>query len=183
MVHSKTSLFGAFTAIINVVILATSLAWIPSLSNAQELGCDGEAPLLTVRSIEFKVDPSSVRVPAFLGEWRLPISPQDPQIVTAASVRVELLRSESGTRTVLWVGFSYASANPWGLPFTFEKAELSWMSAGKRFSKRMDWSQNCSSPGRSLFPHQTWHSEIELSSDENLWTLESPEFRLWGSQN
>jgi len=141
--------------------------------------CSGNGPLV----VGYAESWEPVQAPSFLGEWRLPVSSQAPDLMTEARVRVDLLRPANGKGALLSVNFSFPDPNPLGLPFTFERAELSWQSDGTAHSAQLDWSQNCNNPGRSLYPHQSWTALIEISSDSQNLIFESPVFRIWGSRN
>ncbi|MFL5812667.1 MAG: hypothetical protein ACJ763_03750 [Bdellovibrionia bacterium] len=145
-------------------------------------GCSGDEPLVVGYG---ENAPSNVALvaPSFFGEWRLPISAEDPDVMTYARVRVDILSGPDGHGAFLLMKFSFPDPQPWGLPFSFERVEFSWESQGRPHSVQMDWSEDCTGPGRSMFPGDEWSELLELSSDSGNLVFERPVFRVWGSRN
>ena len=119
------------------------------------------------------------------GVWRLALSADRPDLLTEARLSV-IIRSPGG-RNRSWttqVEASFPDPKPFGIPYSFEKLELVWKDAtGQAKSLLRDWSDECSSPGRSLFPGQRWLEELEMTGTEDLPELQGVEVRLWGSRN
>jgi hypothetical protein len=150
------------------------LFWVGiGFARAESSDCSGNGPLV----VEEPGSGVSVGSSTNLGEWRLPISSLNPDMMTEARVRLEIVG------TSLLMHFSFPDQYPWGLPFSFEKAEFRWESQGRLYLAQVDWSQDCSGPGRSLYPHQAWTASLDLGSDTQNLHMEKPEFRLWGSRN
>jgi hypothetical protein len=167
--HRFQKLFG--------LALVLSALWLRAASASSS--CFGDQPLVT----GYSVDEAPLIAPSFMGEWRLPISSDDPDIITAALVRVDVLPKTDDQGALLSMSFSFPDPYPLGLPFTFERAEFSWESHGKKYTAQIDWSDDCSSPGRSMFPHDSWTASIDLSENSENLVFEHPVFRLWGSRN
>jgi hypothetical protein len=119
------------------------------------------------------------------GSWRLPLAPDRPDVLTHARFALSLkepTRLERGW--IASIEVSFPDPKPFGIPFSFEKLELAWMdSQGAAKSALLDWSQECSSPGRSLYPGQRWSQEWELPGTEQGFQPGTVEIRLWGSRN
>lgn len=103
--------------------------------------------------------------------------------MTYARVQVDLMRGPDGHGAFLLMNFSFPDPQPWGLPFSFESAEFTWESHGKRHSARIDWSEDCTEPGKSMFPGDSWSALLELSESSADLVFEHPVFRVWGSRN
>jgi hypothetical protein len=68
-----------------------------------------------------------------------------------------------------------------GLPFTFQQISLSWVEDDAEKSETIDWSAECRSPGRSIFPGQKIEVTLKMSSQSL--PAEGFRLRLWGSRN
>jgi hypothetical protein len=142
-------------------------------------GCSGDEPLV----VGFASNNAPVVVPSLFGEWQLPVSSQDPDVMTEARVRVELLSVPGGHGAILFMKFSFPDPLPWGIPFSLERAEFSWEIRGEKHSALADWSGDCTGPGRSMFPGDTWSETLVLSEEAENLVFEHPVFRIWGSRN
>jgi hypothetical protein len=151
--------------------------WLNAASASES--CLGDEPLVT----GYSADEAPLTAPSFMGEWKLPISAEDPDVITEARVHVDILPKADHSGAVLSLKFSFPDPFPLGLPFTFERAEFSWETHGKKHFAQIDWSDDCSSPGRSMFPHDSWSASIDLSENSENLVFEHPVFRLWGSRN
>lgn len=161
--------------------LSLSFALLVSpLSTSLGSDCSSAQPLL-VGSVDYSIQLDET--PRMLGRWALPVSPERPDLITAAFVAVQLTRSPEKNGWEATLSFGFPDPKPYGIPFTFQKAEISWGPANARSSMEIDWSAQCTSPGRSLFPRQNWLSTITLPASKNLAVPEAPVLRIWGSRN
>ena len=113
-------------------------------------------------------------------EFRLPLSAHRPDILTEARVQISLVPPGEGKKN--WsarVHARFPDPKPFGIPYSFEKVELRWRDSSALF----DWTGGCQSPGRSMFPGQSWVQEWEIPGTEGLVELERATFSLWGSRN
>ncbi len=137
--------------------------------------CFQDRPLASGELTEVLDDTASDAV----REWQLPVSSSRPDVMTEARAKVHLFHSaEKG----IWrarVTFSFPDPKPFGIPFSFQKVRLSWESG----SSELDWSYDCSGPGQSLYPRQSWSVEFDLEGSETSGALLKPTFTLWGSRN
>lgn len=117
-----------------------------------------------------------------LGEWRLPFSPSHPEKLSEARLSINLIEDPTG-RWVAEIGLSFPDPKPFGIPFTFQKIELTWATANGAITTVLDWSQHCSSPGRSLYPGQNAQAKIELPNSYGMKNLVAPTVKLWGARN
>lgn len=150
-----------------------------SLAYGDTGGCFGNEPLI----VGYGGSSDSGEAPAFVGEWHLPISADSPEIMTDALVRVDIVTAPNGRGVSVAFNFSFPDPNPWGVPFTFQRAELSWESAGNHFSTLIDWSDDCSGPGKSMFPHQAFTALSDVDSSSLKGGMEMPIIKIWGSRN
>lgn len=137
----------------------------------------GSAPLTQLNWVHLPLD----QTPKLLGEWRLPISANRPEMITEARVQLQLLKAEKGGWK-LRLAFSFPDPKPFGIPFTFQKARLTFTAAGEIYRAEYDWSQDCSGPGRSMFPGQSWSTLVDLPKNFDFSALENPVFQLWGAR-
>ena len=118
--------------------------------------------------------------------WRLPIASDRPSVLTEARLSVQLQEPLSPGRpwTAVVRGY-FPDPKPFGIPYTFERLALTWKAEAPEAQTEilLDWSSDCTSPGRSLFPGKQWTQEVELQGTESLTTLEQVQLRLWGSRN
>lgn len=150
-----------------------------SLAYGESVDCSGNGPLIVGPGASV----GSSHLPAKIGEWRLPVSSESPGEATAAVVRVDLINSPGRQGALVQLSFSFPDSNPWGLPFSFEGAELSWESGGAHFSAALDWTDHCSGPGVSMFPHQSWSATMDVDSSALKGGMIRPVFKVWGSRN
>lgn len=158
--------------------LFIACAWLAVASIAGD-ECDYGEPLLNVRWQSLPADPAG---PA-LGEWRLPISAAFPDLITEARVQVRIFREDFSGRWKARIAMSFPDPKPFGIPFSFQKAQLSWEANDTHLVSEIDWSQSCTGPGRSLFPGQSWSTELELPVLEDQTQFINPVFTLWGLRN
>lgn len=118
-----------------------------------------------------------------LGEWWLPPSPDRPEIRTEARLRATLEANPKDAEAAnLVLTFDFPSAQPLGIPFTFQRVEISWLTPNGRWAETLDWADFCHDVGRSMFPRQSWSVRMPLPERPS-WPLPNPILRLWGSQN
>jgi hypothetical protein len=150
------------------------------LPGAALAGCPAGKPLLSVFWQETPPEPGEKG----LGEWRLPISADEPDLVTHARVAARFVHAGKGWAARL--DFSFPDPEPYGLPFTFQRVSIERAGEEGRREAVLDWSFECADPGRSLFPGQSWSVEIPVGEPEG---FDDPEvftrlsLRLWGSRN
>ena len=117
-------------------------------------------------------------------EWRLPVSAEKPNQLTQARVSLTLLPPANvGDPWKVRVKTSFPDPKPFGIPYSFEKIELRWSSSAESHHSLIDWTLDCSSAGRSLFPGQSWSEDREIHGSEGQAVLDAPSFSLWGSRN
>ncbi|MCC7440462.1 MAG: hypothetical protein IT285_02450 [Bdellovibrionales bacterium] len=162
-------------------IAAFSLLSSASSYAAEDPICPGP-PLLETHWEQWSPpDEPGVALP--LGEWRLPAAWNRPDLLTEAVIQAWAEVSPKAPDGVrVRVRFAFPSANPFGIPFTFQRLELSWHSEEGRHATVLDWSNECGDPGRSMFPRQSFEALMELPS-RGAWPLSAPRLRVWGSQN
>ncbi len=134
--------------------------------------CQDEGPVLTT-VIQAESGQSS-------GEWRIPLSVSRPEILTEARLRVDWVDVGS---SALKIKVHFPDPKPYGLPFTFQALAVEASgSAGSDVTRTtLDWTQDCSGPGRSLFPGGSWEEVLELNPSES--AVNSLRILLWGSRN
>ncbi|OFZ18274.1 MAG: hypothetical protein A2X94_07505 [Bdellovibrionales bacterium GWB1_55_8] len=132
-------------------------------------GCQLEGPLLTASWN------GTMPENGLLGVWRIPLSPRHPEILTEARLLLEW-ESLGGVRAT----FSFPDPLPYGIPFSFQKIEVVWDDGSLTGTRLIDWSDDCSGAGRSLFPGQSWGVILEPSVSRPLRNLR---LRLWGARN
>lgn len=116
-------------------------------------------------------------------EWKLPISPQKPEIITEARMGISLV--PPGTPGGRWraaLSMMFPDPKPFGIPYTVQKIELRW-SGTLPGTAAFDWTFACSGPGRSCFPGQKWEQDWEVPGTEGVIDSDWSEVRLWGSRN
>ena len=160
----------------SLVVLAAFSAAASDTARADD-SCMTPEPLAEVRWDHVPLDES----PKYLGEWQLPINTHRPDIVTAARVQAQLVRDEK-SRWKLRLAFSFPDPKPFGLPFTFQRARLSFLYAGEVVQTELDWSFDCSGPGRGMFPGQSFSAMIDLPEGLEAHALDQPVFQLWGAR-
>ncbi len=118
--------------------------------------------------------------------WRLPLSVDKPKVITEARFSIQLQEPLGPGRpwTAIVRGY-FPDPKPLGIPYTFEKLTVTWSTPAQpeRTEALLDWSGECTSPGRSLFPGKQWSQEWDLPGTENLPALEEVQIRVWGSRN
>jgi hypothetical protein len=155
------------------------LVCLPSLAAAADLevGCDAEEPLIS-RSWDFV---SLEHDDLWLGEWRLPISAQRPNLLTLARTRISVSKASSSGPWQARLAFRFEdSCHPLGLPFNFRKITLGWEVNGQRKVRVFDW---CSATSPSLFPGQEWSLVFDLEDPSEARLFRKMTLRLWGSRN
>lgn len=164
-----------------VVLLSILLISSPSLPAASKLdgSCLDSAPLAKEEWRKLVLGAGSV----FLGEWRLPISASHPETLTHAFVRLYLQKKDGGSAWYLRADFEFLDPLPYGIPFTFQRLEFSWLGIDGPRQAFIDWSEDCAGSGRSIFPGQKMSETVELKESGNFFVFESASFRLWGSRN
>jgi len=162
--------------IVRIVAALAMLASPPSAAN--ENSCVTERPLFEASWAE--LIPANQAGPA--GEWRLPLSPERPEVITEARMALSFdwIQDASGYQAM--VKLSFPDPKPFGLPFTFQKVELSWVDSAGPHSTTVDWSESCSGPGRSLFPGNQWFSPLGEPLPGST-PLVQARLRIWGSRN
>lgn len=117
-------------------------------------------------------------------EWRLPVSADRPNQLTQARVSLTLLPpANQGDPWKMRIKTSFPDPKPFGIPYSFEKLELRWSSSTGTHTSLIDWTQSCSSAGRSLFPGQAWSEDREILGSEGQAVLDAASISLWGSRN
>ena len=119
----------------------------------------------------------------FLGEWRLPISSALPEVMTHAYVRLYLQQKPGGSTWRLRAEFEFDDPQQFGIPFTFQRLEFSWLGMDGPKQAFIDWSEDCSGSGRSIFPGQKMSAVTELAETGQFFIFENASFNLWGSRN
>ena len=118
--------------------------------------------------------------------WRLPIAPDRPKVLTEARLSVQLQEPLGPGRpwTAVVRGY-FPDPKPFGIPYSFEKLVVTWKGepTAPQAEALVDWSGECTGPGRSLFPGKQWTQEVDLPGTENLTGLDQVQLRLWGSRN
>ncbi len=144
-----------------------------SYAGEEHLGCTEQGPVLNVGWDDPYV-------------WQLPLSVDRPKTLTEARFSVQLQEPLGPGRPWTAILRSYfPDPKPFGIPYTFEKMTLSWANAaqGAPSETLLDWTAECTSAGRSLFPGKQWTQELELPGTESLSTLDRVQLRVWGSRN
>lgn len=117
-------------------------------------------------------------------DWKLPLSPEQPQAFTEARLSVTLLPPAGSSK--LWTARIHAhfpDPKPFGIPYSFEKLAIRWLTPTGGVTASLDWTESCSQPGKSLFPGQSWSQEWEIPGTEGFSDLKNPSAELWGSRN
>jgi hypothetical protein len=151
------------------MLLAVSLTWaLPAL--AAEQGCNSPLPVLDQ--------------PASGGpSWRLPINADHLDTLTYATLKLTLLPPSGERKTwAAQINVSFPDPKPLGIPYSFEKLELQWVSARGAATAILDWTQACTQVGRSLFPGQEWSQNWEIPGTEGLQELDHVTASLWGGR-
>lgn len=146
---------------------------------AVALACDGQAPVL-----ELNLGPYDLSAPSIvsLGEWWLPRSSDHPNSLTPAKVRLELHPDEVSADWTLIAYFSYNVEL--GIPYSFQMLQSDWITQKENSgSGKLDWSNQCNSVGRSMFPHKKFSDSLVLTGAVSGTGFKSIKIRLWGSQN
>lgn len=159
------------------IIPAALVIALPTPAWSEE--CMGESPLLALEWDSVALEDE----PAPLGEWRLPLSAQQSGVLTEARLRVTLVKSLEAGGWAAKLDFLFPDPKPFGIPFTFQHAEISWATPAGIVTHRLDWSNGCSRPGRSLYPRQSWSTLLPVSETGPIRFLEQPRVRVWGSRN
>lgn len=167
----------AFFLLIALFFLSSSLAFATSTL------CEEQQPLLEFRLGPFDPPPGSTVIS--LGEWRLPLSGDRPHELTDAKLRLELRREPEQSEWYLITFFHYDTApDIVGLPFTFQKILLNWVNLKDLTgTDRLDWSNQCQEPGRSIMPGQKFTEQLRLNGASNRIGIKTLTIKLWGSQN
>ncbi|MCM2277978.1 MAG: hypothetical protein NDJ89_07855 [Oligoflexia bacterium] len=156
-----------------------SLLLLPAgLARSQE-DCLSPEPLLSVTLDSITLQ----RSPIFVGEWKLPASEYRRDLLTEARVRLQLVKDDD---TGNWQGqleFAFPDPKPYGIPYSFQKAELSWENHRERNAAAIDWARECSGPGRSMYPGQSWSGTIDLWGSSSMDSISHPLIRIWGTRN
>jgi hypothetical protein len=118
-----------------------------------------------------------------LGEWRLPMSPTHPEIITEARMELSIQPGPEGKNFRARVRFSFPDPKPLGIPFSFQLAVFEYDGPSGRGQAVLDWSDGCQQAGRSLFPRQEWEATTDLPGSRDLASLGRVRFYLWGSRN
>ncbi|HAR42296.1 MAG TPA: hypothetical protein DCS07_06645 [Bdellovibrionales bacterium] len=156
------------------------LVWVAIFFVSQPLafaepGCLEDAPL-----IQRTVSPTSETCTESTEtwNWRLPISWNYPEVITAAQVQLELRKYEPAGNWFAVLHFSFPDPLPLGIPFTFQKAKLRWSDQ----EVEIDWSSACQNVGRGMFPGQHFEERIELPQTESFCSFDDLTFKIWGGR-
>ena len=137
-----------------------------------EVGCLGEPALSSkdLGSIPLKDSPIPV------GSWKLPTS--------SAQIRVDLAQDEDPLVWRFQFYFSFIDTkNPWGIPYSFQKIHVTWDTGTQTRELWLDWSAECSTVGRSLYPGQAWVAFEKVSQGEFMPRIENLRIAVFGSRN
>lgn len=158
-------------------LIFVGLLFIPSVNIlANELSCDQEPALLSQHWE--RIAPEGA--PWTAGQWSLPISSLQPDILTSARLALVFVRE-----TQNWAvrfAFTFDDPKPFGLPFTFEKARLSWDGDQGREAVELNWANECTRPGRSMFPGLGWTEDVPLEFQSESPHLPNALLELWGAR-
>ena len=131
--------------------------------------CAGDAPLIEATVPLDAVCREGLAVSDVIGEWRLPVSPRKPEVLTAARLRLRLSEGTSrapatASSQSFQAEFSFPDPQPYGLPFTFQRLDMQLESVESAVvtSGSLDWSFSCTNPGRSIFPGQGFEDVVSM---------------------
>lgn len=134
-------------------------------------GCNSPLPVLT-----HELDDGS-------GPWQLPVSADRPDTLTQARIAFALVPPSGDHK--LWslqITVTFADPKPLGIPYSFEKLSLDWLSPSGATSALLDWTDACTQVGKALFPGQSWTQSWEIPGTDGLSELERPSVSLWGGR-
>jgi len=140
-----------------------------------ETGCLADQALIAQTT---RAESESCGQPVSVGPWKLPISWDRPDVITAAQIEVEFRKPDQGSNWIAVVHLSFPDPLPLGIPFTFQKANLLW--AHQEYE--IDWSADCRNVGLGMFPGQSFDRIIELAQTEDVCELGELTFKLWGGR-
>jgi hypothetical protein len=174
----RPCLHSARVLAIFALLGASALATAGAAHSPRE-ACPQDSPVLTSAWNALALGMS----PDYIGEWQLPLSAQKPAVLTEARVRVDLLQAQDTREWNAQVSVTFPDPKPFGLPYTLERLVLQWTGPAGPQTAGIDWSKNCTQPGRSLFPGQSWTDSFALPGSETAWTIDAVSLRVWGSRN
>ncbi len=137
--------------------------------------CWGFSPVLDV-----SLDPPVNETAFHAGPLSLPLSPERPDILTAARIGFSWSRRESEEPRTLHVSIDFPDPKPFGIPYTIQGFTIE--SASSSFFE--DWTNACEGAGISIFPGGSWDGDLEAGPGQTLPGDESRlRIRVWGSRN
>ena len=172
----------AILGLSNTSVYASSFLW----ENPQSSCLDSAAPLVEIETGNFPLDSSGGAQEIVL--QKLPVSVDRPELITEARLALVVGSSvKSALNPQLSAEFTFPDPKPFGLPFSFQALSLEWTSPQDHSAQRLvlDWADECSGIGFSLFPGQGRSEPIpfnDFGTDQGGWV---PGFKvkLWGSRN
>lgn len=158
-------------------ILALSLG--PKATAAERTAppsCWTEKPVL-----EFVTQLATAGSGSDLGPFQLPLSPDRPDILTAAQISWRwMIESGATAERGLRVSFEFPDPKPYGLPYTVQGFSIET----RESTYFKDWTFDCENVGISLFPGGSWQQSIELEENQVAPSPnESVLIKVWGSRN
>jgi hypothetical protein len=132
----------------------------------ENTGCSAEGPLIVVEGLLEPVAQGEQGGILYRSEeWRLPVSPQRPDVLTEARLNIEMNWTDHSDEAgdLRW-SFTFNDPKPFGLPFSFQAMAFIPLWAEEQRQGRTpfpaeggnvileDWSSECSDPGVSMFP-------------------------------
>lgn len=138
--------------------------------------CWSEKPVL-----EFTTQSTESGAGVDLGPFQLPLSPERPDILTAARISWNwAMDSNVAAGHGLLVSIGFPDPKPYGLPYTVQGFSIET----RESTYFKDWTFECESVGISLFPGGTWQESIQLEPNQTPpGSHESVLIRVWGSRN
>jgi hypothetical protein len=120
--------------------------------------------------------------PFAVGAWPLPVSASNPKPMKSAQVTLDLLPDGDELKAQAYFSF-IDPTHPWGIPYSFTGVEMDWETDAATGHAEIDFSDGCSSVGRSMFPGQAWPVFLRLDG----WKADVKKFRqirlrVWGGR-
>ena len=147
-----------------------------ALQNDGPPSCWTEKPVLELATQLIVSGPSVV-----LGPFQLPLSPERPDILTAAQISWNWeLKSNRAAEQGLVVTLAFPDPKPFGLPYTVQGFSIETQDS----TYFRDWTFGCENVGISLFPGGSWQQVIDLEDDQLAPNpTETILIKVWGSRN
>lgn len=120
-----------------------------------------------------------------IGQWRLPHSPFQPQQLSMAKLGLTLRHIPEKNVWIAELHFTFDDPKPYGLPFSFQRAKLTWLRKNQRVREwiEWDWAHQCRGIGWSLFPGQNHKEEANFVKYQEQDEINFLHLQLWGARN